>query len=120
MRELQSHLTARRASALAGKAESCDWVFASDSGQPIDYSGFHKRWDRAQKLAKVRQRRPHDARHSWASWALSDGKPLLWVAKQLGHSSPMVTLKIYATWMPGEGKNASKTHPTGILEAKGN
>jgi integrase len=100
---LKAHQVAHKAAVLSGKAESSEWVFDSGNGQPIDYSGFHKRWDLAQSKVKVRQRRPHDLRHSWASWALSEGKPLLWVSKQLGHSSPMVTLKIYATWMPEEG-----------------
>jgi integrase len=111
MDELKAHLAAKKVRVLAGDVRACDWVFCSTLGNPIDYSGFHKRWDAAQSTAKVRQRRPHDLRHTWASWALSEGKPLLWVSKQLGHSSPLVTLKIYAHWMPDEAKSATQMQP---------
>src|SRR3990167_9012788 len=90
MAELKAHGVTRKAAVFAGYAKACDWVFATPGGEPIDYSRFHKRWDLAQSAAKVRHRRPHDLRHTWASWALSEGKPLLWGSKQLGHSSPMV------------------------------
>ena len=38
-------------------------------------------------------RRP---RHTWASFAAASGKSVVWIADQLGHSSPMLTLKTYA------------------------
>ncbi len=50
---------------------------------------------RAQKLG-VRPLKLHCTRHTWASLALASGKSVRWVADQLGHSSPMLTLKTYA------------------------
>ena len=38
----------------------------------------------------------HCTRHTWASMALASGKSVRWVVEQLGHSSPMLTLKTYA------------------------
>ena len=38
----------------------------------------------------------HTTRHTYATFALASGKSLRWVADQLGHSSPMVTLRTYA------------------------
>ena len=38
----------------------------------------------------------HCARHTWASLALASGKSVRWVADQLGHGSPALTLGTYA------------------------
>jgi hypothetical protein len=38
----------------------------------------------------------HCTRHTWASLALVSGKNVRWVANQLGHASPMLTLQTYA------------------------
>ena len=38
----------------------------------------------------------HAARHTWASLALESGKSVRWVADQLGHSDPALTLRTYA------------------------
>lgn len=106
--DLKEHLAERRKLVFAKKADKCDWVFPTPAGEPIDYSRFHKKWDLAQTDAKVYHRRPHDLRHSWASWQLMDGKSLLWVSQQLGHSSPQVTLSIYARWIPGNNPTPSE------------
>ena len=39
---------------------------------------------------------PHDARHAFASLALAAGKSLRWVAQQLDHANPELTLRVYA------------------------
>ena len=56
-------------------------------------------WYRVRRRAQKRGVRPlklHAARHTYATLALASGKSLRWVADQLGHSSPMITLKAYA------------------------
>ena len=38
----------------------------------------------------------HAARHTWATLALEAGKSIRWVADQLGHADPALTLRVYA------------------------
>lgn len=54
---------------------------------------------------------PYDLRHTCASLLLSEGVPLLYVAQQLGHAKPTITLKYYACWIP-----SGKANHVGILE----
>ena len=35
---------------------------------------------------------------------LGDGAPIIYVAQQLGHSSPATTLRHYAKWVTGQGR----------------
>jgi len=84
---------------------------------PIRYENFHADWHRAQKQLGIRYRSPHSIRHTWASIQISSGADILWVSHQLGHSSPNITLEIYAHFVPGKKpksidimeRNANKT-----------
>ena len=54
---------------------------------------------RVRRRARAEGIRPfklHAARHTWASLALEAGKSVRWVADQLGHSDPALTLRTYA------------------------
>ena len=56
-------------------------------------------WDRLRRKAQkagVRPLRVHDARHTLASLTLAAGKRVRWVASQLGHANPELTLRVYA------------------------
>jgi integrase len=81
------------------------WVFCSETGGAPDERNCERVWyrvrRRAQKLG-VRPLKLHTARHTYASLALAAGKSVKWVADQLGHSSPMLTLKTYAHAMSEE------------------
>ena len=59
---------------------------------------------RAQKHG-VRPLRLHDARHTFASLALQAGRSIRWVAEQLGHANPELTLRVYAHALPVEEKD---------------
>jgi integrase len=41
------------------------------------------------------QTAPKDAHHTYATLALASGKSLRWVAAQLGHTNPAITLRVY-------------------------
>jgi hypothetical protein len=56
---------------------------------------------RAQKQG-VRPLKLHCARHTWATFALQAGKSIRWVADQLGHADPALTLRVYAHAMREE------------------
>lgn len=60
--------------------------------------------ERACRFAKVRRRRPHDLRHTYASILLMEHYSPAYVQKQLGHFSITMTVDIYGHWIPGEGK----------------
>ena len=60
------------------------------------------------RRAKIRPGRLHDIRHSAATHLLSRGIPLHIVAARLGHSSPVVTLTIYAHVLPTSDEQAAE------------
>jgi integrase len=67
-------------------------------------------WRPALKRAKVRYRRPYQTRHTYASMMLTAGESIAWLAKQLGHSSIITTMNVYAKYIkdsiPDAGENA--------------
>jgi integrase len=70
-------------------------------------------WGRAIKKAEVAYRRPYQTRHTYASMMLSAGENAMWVATQMGHSSWVMTAKVYARWIPSADSDAG-----GKAEAK--
>jgi integrase len=82
-----------------------EWIFRNKRGRPIIYADFHSHvWTGLLRLAGLRHRGIHQLRHSWASHMLASGADLAYVAAQLGHSSPAVTLEIYTHWVPGTAR----------------
>ena len=49
----------------------------------------------------------HCARHTWATFALHAGRNIRWVADQLGHADPALTLRVYAHAMRNEETDLS-------------
>ena len=60
--------------------------------------------ERACRFAKLRRRRPHDLRHSYATILLMEHYSPAYIQKQLGHYSIEMTVDTYGHWIPGEGK----------------
>ncbi len=89
----------RRACLSRGWAEVPDLVFCSETGGPLDERNVTRSWHRIRRKAQAQGVRPlrlHDARHTFASLALAAGKSVRWVASQLGHARPELTLRVYA------------------------
>jgi integrase len=112
--EIELMIRRRRAEYFAdGKPDIPEWAFCNAAGNPLDYSRFAKTWNQMQLVAKVRRRRPHDLRHSFASLNLMAGKPLAYVSAQLGHKNPRITLETYSRWVKGADPGA-----TDVLDEK--
>jgi hypothetical protein len=82
----------------------------------------HRRTERHRQRMPylLRPLRLHDARHTFASLALASGKSVTWVAAQLGHASPELTLRVYAHALREEETDLSfldfggtRRHPRG-------
>lgn len=72
------------------------WLFPLDDGRLAPYEHARWLWDRALKRAPdVPRIRTHDLRVTFISLALRRGVKPEVVARMVGHSSPLITLRIY-------------------------
>ena len=93
----------------AGDAyEDHDLIFCDELGRPIVPNRLTEKFGDLRRRAKIRPGRLHDIRHSAATHLLSRGIPLHIVAARLGHSSPVVTLTIYAHVLPTSDEQAAE------------
>src|SRR5262249_21280784 len=118
----------RQAEYLArGKNEIPEHIFLSSGqiiwkdGEPIghdernhiDMDNWRNRvfWKACDK-AKIRRRRVHDTRHTFASLLLSNGEPLKYVSTQLGHASIRMTADVYGHLEIGSNRAAMDQLPS--------
>ncbi len=103
-------LTAQKASSwLLG-----DYVFLDGKQQPVNQELFRmKVWEPVLKRLGVRYRPPYQMRHTFATLAISVGENINWVARMLGHKSPVVTLERYNRFVP----NLTRTDGKALLAA---
>jgi len=79
-------------------------------GSSIDPRNFNRIWERLRRRAQAAGIRPlklHATRHTWASLALESGKNVRWVADQLGHADPALTLRVYSHVLKSEERDLS-------------
>jgi len=82
---------------LACPKSDLDLVFPNEAGMPINYSNMVNRYFLpVLKAAKIQKIRFHDLRHTYASLLIEQGENIKYIQTQLGHSSPTVTLNVYA------------------------
>lgn len=67
------------------------WVIAGQGDGPL--IGYGKLWTQLLAAAGIRDLRPHDLRHHWASMAVSAGLSLQQIGGLLGHASPVTTAR---------------------------
>jgi integrase len=67
---------------------------------------FTAQFSQLAKSIGMRGFRFHDLRHAFASLTLADGVSIKEVQTFLGHSSPVVTLSVYARSIEGLGRQA--------------
>ncbi len=90
-------------------------VFVNELGEPYHPDYFSDRFVDLAKAAGLRRIRLHDTRHTAASLMLASGVPVKVVSDLLGHSSPTITLSIYAHTMPGMGAAAGEALSAALL-----
>jgi len=97
-----------------------DLIFPNLAGKPM-WQGHMllRRFYPALKKAEVPRIRFHDLRHTFASMLIEQGENIKYIQSQLGHSSPTVTLNVYAHLMkPSNQESACKLEKT-VFEANG-
>ncbi len=93
---------------LACPLNELDLVFPNEAGQPINYSNMVQRhFFPTLKMARLSRIRFHDLRHTYASLLLDQGENIKYIQTQMGHSSPMVTLNVYAHLMNPTNQEAA-------------
>lgn len=99
---------------LACPPNDLDLVFPSRTGKPLDDSTMVRKFFKpALKKAKLPTIRFHDLRHTYASLLIEQGENIKYIQSQLGHSSPTVTLNVYAHLMkPTNQASACKLENT--------
>jgi integrase len=85
-----------------------DLVFPEDDGLATNrHIIYHRFWRLVNKLG-LPTIRFHDIRHTVASMLLTSGVPIPVVSNMLGHSSPTITMGIYAHFIPGTNEIATE------------
>jgi integrase len=87
-------------------------IFSDLEGQHHHPERFSRTWQ--QTLARCRKTHPdlpvirlHDLRHTHATILLRKGVPVKAVSVRLGHSTPVITMNVYAGWAPADDVNAA-------------
>lgn len=73
----------------------------------------------AQRRAGLRPFSLHSLRHFFASQLIAQGYPVTEVAARLGHSSPHVTLSVYAKWFRGAKSDAVERLAETLVDSTG-
>jgi integrase len=93
---------------LACPANSLDLVIPNKAAEPINHSNMVQRYFlpalMAAELPKIRF---HDLRHTYASLLIEQRENIKYIQSQLGHSSPTVTLNVYAHLMKPTNQEAA-------------
>jgi integrase len=77
------------------------YVFLDAKQQPVNQELFRQKfWEPILKRLKVSYRPPYQMRHTFATLAISAGENINWVARMLGHKSPVMTLEKYNRYVP--------------------
>lgn len=100
-------LVRRKATAMREGHITIPQVFTSEQGKVIrQYNFGGRQWRKILESLDIPHRGFHHCRHTAATLMLSGGTPVTTVAGILGHSTPSVTLNVYAHYIPSEGREA--------------
>ena len=96
-------------------------IFSDAEGRHLHPERFSRTFQQTQE--RCRKEHPdlpiirlHDLRHTHAT-ILRKGVPVKAVSVRLGHTTPVVTMTVYAGWMPADDANAAAVFASRIGEA---
>ena len=93
---------------LACKPSELNLIFPNGAGEPLNHNNMVSRYfNPALKEAGLGHVRFHDLRHTYASLLIEQGENIKYIQSQLGHSSPTVTLNVYAHLMKPVNQTAA-------------
>ena len=105
---------------LACPPNDLNLIFPNGAGQPINYSNMVNRvYTPALKDAGIAKIKFHALRHTTASLMIEQGENIKYIQSQLGHSSPTVTLNVYAHLMKPINQEAACRLESAIFETSG-
>jgi integrase len=101
-------MTALKKWKLACPQNELNLIFPGETGKTMDQSHMLKNYFfPAFKKAEIERIRFHDLRHTYASLLIEQGENIKYIQSQLGHSSPTVTLNVYAHLMKPVNQEAA-------------
>jgi integrase len=80
----------------AAHSRPTDPLFATASGKAVSARNASRALSRVTTKAHIIGVTPHTFRHTYASLLIAQGNDPVFVADQLGHSNPAITLRVYA------------------------
>ena len=97
---LRETLVVREAEAMLQGVPREGWLFPATQGGIIRSNNFRDRvWKPLLKAAGLPYRWVHATRHTFATRMIMGGANLVYVQKQLGHSSIQITVDLYTHWI---------------------
>jgi integrase len=103
-RRLADTLSALQASAeaeaLASGIDPSPYIFPTSTGTFLERRNVSRRFREIMTRASLPKHRLYDLRHSFATHLLEANAPITYVSAQLGHASPVTTMRWYAAWIP--------------------
>ncbi len=97
-----------------------DLVFPNQAGNPINHNNLvNRHFNPALEAAELPKIRFHDLRHTYASLLIEQGENIKYIQNQLGHSSPTVTLNVYAHLMKPVNQEAACRLENAVFDASG-
>ncbi len=97
-----------------------DLIFPNEAGGPINHNNMcYRYFSPALKKAGIGKVRFHDLRHTYASLLIEQGENIKYIQSQLGHSSPTVTLNVYAHLMKPVNQEAARRLENTIFQTSG-
>jgi integrase len=105
---------------LACPVSALDLVFPNRAGKPINHNNLVSRYFHpALEKAEIDRIRWHDLRHTKASLMIEQKENLKYIQTQLGHSSPTVTLNVYAHLLNPINQEAACRYENLIFQTNG-